>query len=325
MKAILVTKHGGPEVLEYTEVADPVPGEGQLLVDVDYAGVNYIDTYFRSGTYASEPPYTPGTEGCGRVVDDPLGEIAPGTLVAWHDAPGSYAEKVAVDRNRLVAVPEGVQPEVAASMLLQGMTSHYLLHGVRDTRPGDTMVITAGAGGVGLILTQMAAALETTVYSIVSSDEKEDLAYKAGATKVFRYGDKGSALAEEIKEVNGGKGVNVVYDGVGRDTFQFALEVTGPRGLVCSFGSASGDVEPFKIQELNQHGALFLTRPSLKHYVATDEEFLMRAQAVVRAIEDGTVRMRVHPPYELKNARKAHEDLQARKTTGSVVLKIERD
>ena len=319
MKAILVTKHGGPDVLEYTEVADPVPAEGQLLVDVDCVGVNYIDTYFRSGTYPSEPPYIPGTEGCGRVVDDPRGEIAPGTLVAWHDAPGSYAEKVVVDRNRLVAVPEGVEPEVAASMLLQGMTAHYLLHGVRETTAGDTMAVTAGAGGVGLILTQMAAALEATVYSVVSSDEKEHLAYEAGATKVFRYGD---SLADDIIAENGGAGVDVIYDGVGNDTFDFALNVTRPRGLVCSFGSASGDVEPFKIQELNKHGSLFLTRPSLTHYVADNDEFLMRAQAVARAVDDGTVKMRIHPPYKLENARQAHEDLQARKTTGSVVLKV---
>ena len=319
MKAILVTKHGGPDVLEYTGVADPVPAEGQLLVDVDCVGVNYIDTYFRSGTYPSKPPYIPGTEGCGRVVDDPRGEIAPGTLVAWHNAPGSYAEKVVVDRNRLVAVPEGVEPEVAASMLLQGMTAHYLLHGVRETTAGDTMVVTAGAGGVGLILTQMAAALETTVYSVVSSDEKEQLAYEAGATKVFHYGD---SLASDIIAENGGTGVDVIYDGVGKDTFDFALNVTRPRGLVCSFGSASGDVEPFKIQELNKHGSLFLTRPSLTHYVADNDEFLMRAQAVARAVDDGTVKMRIHPPYKLENARQAHEDLQARKTTGSVVLKV---
>lgn len=319
MKAILVSQHGGPEVLEYTDVEGPQPSNEQLLIDVSYAGVNFIDTYFRSGTYASEPPYIPGTEGCGRVVEDPKGEIAPGTLVAWHDAPGSYAEQVVVDRNRIVAVPEGVDEAVAASMLLQGMTSHYLLHGVRETKPGDTMVVTAGAGGVGLILTQMAAALEATVYSVVSTDEKEKLAYEAGATKVFRYSD---SLADDIKEANGGEGVDVVYDGVGNDTFEMCLNVTRPRGLVCSFGSASGDVEPFKIQELNSHGALFLTRPSLKHYVATDDEFLMRAQAVARAVEDGTVKIRIHPPYALEDARQCHEDLQARRTTGSVVLKV---
>lgn len=319
MKAIVVTEHGGPDVLSYEDVEAPTPTSGQLLIDVSFAGVNFIDTYFRSGTYPSNPPYIPGTEGAGRVVEDPKGEIAPGTLVAWHDAPGSYAEQVVVDRNRVVAVPEGVDEAVAASMLLQGMTSHYLLHGVRETKPGDTMVVTAGSGGVGLILTQMAAALEATVYSVVSTEEKEQLAYEAGATKVFRYGE---SLADDIREANGGEGVDVVYDGVGNDTFDMCLNVTRPRGLVCSFGSASGDVEPFKIQELNAHGALFLTRPSLKHYVATDEEFLMRAQAVARAVEDGTVKIRVHPPYALEDAKQCHEDLQARKTTGSVVLRV---
>lgn len=319
MKAILVSEHGGPEVLKYTDVEAPRLSQEQLLIDVSFAGVNFIDTYFRSGTYAQEVPYIPGKEGAGRVAHDPKGEIAPGTVVAWHDAPGSYAEQVVVGRNRVVAVPEGVDESVAASMLLQGMTSHYLLHGVRVTRPGDTMVVTAGAGGVGLILTQMAAALEATVYSVVSTDEKERLAYEAGAAKVFRYGPD---LAEQIREANGGKGVDVVYDGVGNDTFEMCLEVTRPRGLVCSFGSASGDVEPFKIQKLNAHGALFLTRPSLQHYVATDDEFTMRAQAVARAVEDGTVKIRVHPPYALEDARTCHEDLQARMTTGSVVLRV---
>lgn len=318
MKAIYVTQHGGPEVLTYTDRPDPVPGADQVLVEVLYAGVNYIDTYFRSGSYAQELPYIPGTEGCGRVIHDPAAEIAEGTLIAWHDAPGSYAEKVCVARNRLVAVPENIEPAVAASMLLQGMTAHYLLHGTRETAPGDTMVVTAGAGGVGLILTQMAASLGAVVYSVTSTDEKEKLAYDAGASAVFRYGD----FPESVKRANGGKGVDVVYDGVGKATFAQALDVCRPRGLVCSFGSASGDVEPFSIQELNKHGSLFVTRPSLGAYVATDDEYRKRAQAVVRAVEDGTVRLRVHEPFPLADARVAHEDLQARRTSGSVVLRV---
>ena len=168
-----------------------------------------------------ELPYSPGTEGCGRVIADPAGEIAEGTLVALHSAPGSYAKKVCVPRNRLVAVPQSIDPAVAASMLLQGMTAHYLLHGTRETKPGDTMVITAGSGGVGLVLTQMAAAAGAVVYSVTSNEEKEKLAYEAGATQVFRY----DTFAEDVKEANGGKGVDVIYDGVGKDTFAQALDV----------------------------------------------------------------------------------------------------
>ncbi|WP_165165167.1 quinone oxidoreductase family protein [Corynebacterium qintianiae] len=318
MKAIYVTEHGGPEVLTYKDRPDPVPDADHVLVEVIYAGINYIDTYFRSGTYAQQLPYIPGTEGCGRVIHDPAGEIAEGTLIAWHSAPGSYAEIVCVPRNRLVAVPENVDPAVAASMLLQGMTAHYLLHGTRETKPGDTLVITAGSGGVGLMLTQMAAAAGAVVYSVTSSDEKEKLAYDAGASQVFRYEN----FAEAVREANGGEGVDVVYDGVGKSTFAQALDVCRPRGLVCSFGSASGDVEPFVIQELNKRGSLFLTRPSLAAYVATDDEYRMRAQAVVRGVEDGTLRLRIHEPFSLGDARLAHEELQARRTSGSVVLKV---
>lgn len=318
MKAIYVTEHGGPEVLTYTDQPDPVPDDTQVLVAVEFAGVNYIDTYFRSGSYAQDLPYIPGTEGCGRVIEDPRGEIAPGTLVAWHDAPGSYAQQVCVPRGRLVAVPESIDPAVAASMLLQGMTAHYLLHGTRRTSAGDTMVVTAGSGGVGLLLTQMAAATGAVVYSVTSTDEKEELAYDAGATQVFRYEN----FAAQVREANGGEGVDVVFDGVGKDTFLQALEVCRPRGLVCSFGSASGDVEPFQIQELNKRGSLFLTRPSLGAYVATDDEYRMRAQAVVRAVEEGSLALRVHPPFSLADAHLAHRELQARRTSGSVVLDV---
>lgn len=318
MKAILVSEHGGPEVLEYTDVEAPSLSNEQLLVDVSYAGINYIDTYFRSGAYPQDVPYIPGSEGCGRVAHDPKGEIAEGTLVAWSSAPGSYAEQVAVDRNRIVAVPEGVDAPVAASMLLQGMTAHYLVEDVYPVAEGSSIVVTAGAGGVGLILTQMAAAKGAKVYSVVSTEEKAELAREAGAAEVFRYGDD---LAERIREANGG-GVDAVFDGVGKDTFAFALDVCRPRGTVASFGSASGDVEGIDLQQLKSAGSIFLTRPALDHYVATDEEFRMRAQAVARAVEDGTLTFRVQEPYALADAAKAHADLQARRTTGSVVLKV---
>ena len=321
MKAILVSRHGGPEVLEYTDVEAPTPTKEQLLIDVSFAGINYIDTYFRSGTYPQDVPYIPGSEGCGRVAHDPLGEIAEGTLVAWNRGPGSYAEQVVVDRGRVVAVPEGVDEAVAASMLLQGMTAHYLVESVYPVTADSSVVVTAGAGGVGLMLTQMAAAKGARVFSVVSTAEKESLAAGAGATQVFRYGED---LAAQIKEANGGEGVDAVFDGVGADTIDFALEVCRPRGIVASFGSASGDVPPFEIQRLNRAGSLFMTRPKLDDYTSTDDEFRMRAQAVTRMVEDGTLTVRVHPPYPLSEARKAHEDLQARKTSGSVVLDVSR-
>lgn len=319
MKAIQITQLGGPEVLEYTDVPEPTPLADHVLVEVDVAGVNYIDTYFREGIYHSSLPYIPGSEGCGRVIDDPTGEIAEGTVVAWHDAPGSYAEKVLVPRNRLVAVPEGVPHDVAASMLLQGMTAHYLIHGVHDTKPGDSILLTAGAGGVGLLATQLAREAGATVYSVVSSDEKETLAYEAGATEVFRYSDN---LAEIVRRRNGGRGVDVVLDGVGKDTFNESLEAVRPRGLVCLFGAASGPVEPIDPQVLNTHGSIFLTRPSLGAYTATDDEFRLRAQAVARGVEEGTLKFRIGNEYPLSQAKQAHEDLQSRKTTGSVVLKV---
>lgn len=319
MKAIQITENGGPDVLVLADVPAPTPSPDQVLVKVAYAGVNYIDTYYREGIYHSELPFIPGLEGCGEVVEDPTGEIAPGTVVAWDSAPGSYAEYVCVDRHRLVAVPDSIPASVAATMLLQGITAHYLLYGVRDTKEGDTLLITAGAGGVGLLLTQLAAAQGATVYSVVSTDEKEELAYDAGATEVFRYSDD---LAEMVRRRNGGRGVDVVYDGVGKDTFGESLEAVRPRGLVCLFGAASGPVDPIDPQLLNSHGSIFLTRPSIGAYTATDDEFRMRAQAVVRAVDDGTLTLRVQEPYELAHAAQAHKDLQARKTTGSVVLKV---
>ncbi|WP_080794846.1 quinone oxidoreductase family protein [Corynebacterium pacaense] len=319
MKAIQVSRTGGPEVLEYTDVTAPDPTDAQVLVAVDVAGVNYIDTYYREGIYHSRLPFIPGLEGTGRVTADPLGLIAPGTRVAWCDAFGSYAEQVCVPRNRLVAVPEGVSEEVAASMLLQGMTAHYLTNGVYDLGEGDSCLITAGAGGVGLMVTQMAAAKGARVYSVVSTDEKAELALDAGATEVFRYS---SSLAEQVRRRNGGTGVDVVYDGVGRDTFSESLEAVRPRGTVVLFGAASGPVEPFDPQLLNTHGSIFLTRPSLGAWTAEEGEFAKRAQAVTQAIVDGTLRVRVTGSYPLADAATAHRDLQARATSGSIVLRV---
>lgn len=322
MKAIIVAEHGGPEVLQFTDTPAPEPSKEQLLIDVSFAGVNFIDTYYRSGAYPADLPYIPGSEGCGRVAHDPQGLIAEGTLVAWHDAPGSYAEQVVVDRNRVVSVPEGVDERAAASMLLQGMTAHYLTESVHPVTADTSLVVTAGAGGVGLMLTQMAASKGARIYSLVSTEDKAALAREAGATEAFIYGGDAGELAQRIRDVNDGAGVDVVYDGVGRDTFDLALSVCRPRGLVCSFGSASGDVTGVDLQRLNRTGSLYVTRPKLNDYVASDDEFRLRAQAVARAVEDGTLRIGVSRVYPLADAAQAHADLQSRATTGSVVLSV---
>lgn len=322
MYAIQVNQTGGPEVLKYVEIPAPTPTEDQVLVDVIVAGVNYIDTYYREGIYNAATPFVLGLEGTGRVVHDPKGEIAEGTMVAWDHAFGSYAEQVCVSRNRIVAVPDDFPPEVAGSMLLQGMTAHYLANGVYQLGEGASCLITAGAGGVGLILTQMAKALGATVYTVVSTDEKEQLSYEAGADQVFRYGE---GLAEQVRRFNGGRGVDVVYDGVGKDTFNESLEVVRPRGTVALFGAASGPVPPMDPQLLNKHGSIFLTRPSLGAWTAQEGEFQMRAQAVVQAVTDGAVTFNVTASYPLKDAAQAHRDLHARKTTGSIVLRVRED
>lgn len=320
MKAIQITETGGPEVLKLRTVDAPSPSQDEVLVDVQVAGVNYIDTYFREGAYHSTLPFTPGLEGTGRVVEDPRGEIAVGTVVAWCDAFGSYAEQVCVPRDRLVAVPESIEPDVAASMLLQGITAHYLTSGVYDLQEGDSCLITAGAGGVGLLATQMAVAKGARVFSVVSTDEKEQLALDAGATEVFRYSEN---LAEVVRRRNDGSGVHIVYDGVGKDTFGESLEAVRPRGTVCLFGAASGPVEPFDPQLLNTHGSIFLTRPSIGAWTSGEGEFRMRAQAVTQAVVDGTLKFRVSNAYPLAEAAQAHRDLQARKTTGSIILRVQ--
>lgn len=322
MHAIQVTTTGGPEVLTYTEVDNPTPTDEQLLIDVSVAGVNYIDTYYREGIYNASTPFIVGFEGSGRVVHDPKGEIAEGTMVAWDHAFGSYAEQVCVSRDRVVAVPDEIPSAVAGSMLLQGMTAHYLSHGVYQLGEGASCLITAGAGGVGLVLTQMAKSLGATVYSVVSTEEKKKLAYEAGADEVFLYSE---GLAEQVRRFNGGRGVDVVYDGVGKDTFNESLEVVRPRGTVALFGAASGPVPPMDPQLLNKHGSIFLTRPSLGAWTAQEGEFHMRAQAVVQAVIDGDITFRVSAEYPLAEAEQAHRDLQDRKTTGSIVLRVRED
>ena len=326
MRAILVEKTGGPDVLTYREdVPEPVlktptnPNHPWVLVEVKVAGINYIDTYFREGIYPTRMPFIPGQEGAGVVVEDPSGTFQPGQRVAWQGVMGSYAQYQAVPLTHLVAVPDNVDDQVAASMLLQGLTAHSLIHGVYEVTKDTSLLLTGGAGGVGLMLTQLAAAVGATVYTVTSTDEKEKLSYEAGATKVFRYGDD---LAQQVRAANGGKGVDVVYDGVGKATFAQSLDAVRPRGLVALFGAASGPVDPVDPQVLNQKGSIYLTRPTMMAYIQDAEERQWRNSEVVGAVADGTLSIRIGAAYPLADARQAHADLQARKTTGSLVLEV---
>lgn len=319
MRAITVSRFGGPDVLEVTDVPDPTPGPNDLLVRTEAIGVNFIDTYFRTGAYTVDLPYVAGAEGSGVVtqVGAEVRDVRVGDRVAWSSAPGSYAELVVVPASAAVPVPDGVPAPQAASALLQGMTAHYLLHSVYPAQPGDTVLVHAGAGGVGLILTQLAAARGVRVITTVSSDAKAELSRAAGAAEVLRYGDD---LAEQVRGLTGGEGVAAVYDGVGASTFEASLASTRIRGTVALFGAASGPVPPFDPQRLNALGSLFLTRPTLAHYTRDRAELLWRSGDVFAAIADGSLRIRVGAQYPLDRAADAHRDLQGRQTTGSVVL-----
>lgn len=319
MRAIQVTRHGGPDVLVFGTVDDPIPAADEVIVRTSAVGVNYIDTYLRRGLYPSTPPYIPGTEGAGEIVS--LGSevvgLEVGQRVAWCAAPASYAELVAVPASQAVTVPDGVDDAVAGSSLLRGLTAHYLLDGSAHPRPEDTVLIHAGAGGVGLILTQMAKRHGLRVITTVSSDEKEELSRQAGADHVLRYGDD---LAARVRELTDGHGVPVVYDGVGADTFEQSLAATAVRGIIVLFGASSGPVPPFDLQRLNPAGSLSVTRPTLAHFTATPDELNWRAGEYFEAILDGDVDVRVGQRYRLADAAQAHADLEARKTTGATVL-----
>lgn len=319
MRAIEVTRHGGPEVLSLTKSADPVPADDEVLVRTAAIGVNFIDTYFRRGMYPSAPPYIPGTEAAGTVeaVGSAVTDIGVGDRIAWCDAPSSYAELVAVKARRAVRLPSGVAFDVAGSAMLRGLTAHYLLDGSAHPREGDTILLHAGAGGVGLILTQMAVARGIRVITTVSGDEKEQLSREAGAAHVLRYGPE---LVDELRDLTEGTGVSVVYDGVGANTFEQSLAASAVRGKVVLFGAASGPVPPFDLQRLNAAGSLSVTRPTLAHFIADTDELRWRASEYLGAIADGSVSVRVGQTYPLAEAATAHADLEERRTTGTTAL-----
>lgn len=322
MRAVVMSATGGPEVLRPTELDDPSPGPGQVLVRVAAAGVNFIDTYRRNGTYPVALPHVPGVEGTGTVlaVGDGVTDLEAGERVAWAEAPGSYAEQVLVDAERVVRVPAALTDAQAASVLLQGMTAHYLIASIGGVVAGDTVLVHAGAGGTGLVLTQLAVARGVRVLTTASSAAKAELSRAAGAAEVLRYDDPDLDLAAAVRELTGGEGVAVAYDGVGRSTFDASLAAVRRRGTVALFGAASGPVPPVDPQRLNAAGSVFLTRPTLAHYVADAAELAWRAGEVLAAVADGSLTVRVGHEYPLADAEQAHRDLEARATTGSVVL-----
>lgn len=321
MRAIQVTETGGPEVLRLAELPDPAPGPGQLFVELAAAGVNYIDTYFRSGAYPIPLPFIPGSEGAGTViaVGPGTGGIAVGDRVAWATSLGSYADLAVVPAEQALPVPDGVDIETAAGSLLQGMTAHYLTVSVHPVQPGDTVLVHAAAGGMGQLLTQLATARGGRVIGTVSTLKKERLAREAGAADVIRYTEIDD-VAGEVRRLTGGQGVAAVYDGVGASTFDASLASLRPRGMLALYGAASGRVPPVDPMRLNSAGSVFLTRPMLAHYVATRDELTWRAGEVFDAILDGSLRISIGGRYPLAEARRAHQDLQGRRTTGKLLL-----
>jgi NADPH:quinone reductase len=321
MRAIQITETGGPEVLRLAELPEPEPGPGQLLVEVAAAGINYLDTYHRSGAYPMALPFIPGREGAGTVtaVGPDVSEIAVGDRVAWATSLASYAEQAVVPAEQAVPVPQGMDIQTAAGCLLQGMTAHYLAVSVHSVQPGETVLVHAAAGGVGLLLTQLATARGGRVIGTVSTPAKERLAREAGAAEVIRYTEIDD-LAGEVRRLTGGDGVAAVYDGVGASTFDASLGSLRPRGMLALYGAASGPVPPVDPQRLNSAGSVFLTRPTLAHYIATREELLWRAGEVFDSILDGSLRITIGSRYPLADASRAHQDLQGRRTTGKLLL-----
>jgi NADPH2:quinone reductase len=318
MRAVQVSRTGGPDVLELVDLPEPEPGPGQVLVDVAAAGVNFIDTYQRSGTYPLPLPFGLGSEGSGRVraLGAGVRQIDVGDRVAWQGVPGSYAEQVVVPAEVCLPVPDSVPDDVAAALPLQGLTAHYLCHSTYAVRPGDVVLLHAGAGGVGLLLTQLVKARGGEVIATVGTPEKAELSRGAGADHVIRYDE----VEATVREVTGGQGVPVVYDGVGKDTFDSSLASLRRRGTLVLYGASSGPVPPVDPQRLNSGGSLFLTRPTLGHYVATPDELRWRAGDVFGAVTAGTLSVRVGATFPLDQARAAHEALEGRRTTGKVLL-----
>ncbi|MFW2514056.1 quinone oxidoreductase family protein [Demequina sp. SO4-13] len=325
MRAIQADTTGGPDELQEVDVPDPELGPDQVLVDVAASGVNFIDTYQRSGVYDVKRPFRPGLEGAGVVVEvgADVDWAAPGDRLAWAGTLGSYAERVALSRHDAYRVPDGVELDTAAALMLQGLTAHFLSASCFPLAPGHTALVHAGAGGVGLLLTQLAAARGARVITTVSRDDKEALSRAAGASEVIRYEDftdMSEELPRAVRGLTDGEGVDVVYDGVGAATFDGSLASLAVRGTLVLFGGASGQVPPFDLQRLNSGGSLSVTRPSMVHYLRTDDERSWRAEELFSAVSRGDLDVRIGATYPLAEASAAHRALEARGTTGKVLL-----
>ncbi|MFE6307444.1 quinone oxidoreductase family protein [Nocardiopsis sp. NPDC057823] len=320
MRAIVLEETGGPEVLRVSEVVDPVPGPGEVLIDVEARGVNFIDIYQRSGQYDVPLPFVPGMEAAGTVaaVGEGVGDLSVGQRVGWAMAPGAYADRAVVKASLVVPVPEEVSPEQAAALLLQGMTAHYLVNSVHPVAGDETVLVHAAAGGTGLLVTQLAKERGARVIGTVSSEEKERIARAAGADEVVRYTEV--PVAEAVRDLTGGAGVAAVYDGVGRDTFDASLASLRPRGVLALFGQSSGAVDPVDPQRLNAAGSVYLTRPSLAHFVADRAELLWRSGDLFSLVGAGRLDVRIGGRYPLADAGRAQADLASRRTTGKLVL-----
>jgi len=320
MKAIQVSQTGGPEVLKLVDLPVPEPKPNEAVVEIKAAGVNFIDVYFREGRYPAPLPFVNGQEAAGVVasVGADVTNVRAGDRVAYTGALGSYAEYAAVPADRLVAIPDQIDFPQAAAAMLQGMTAHYLSHSSYKIERGETALVHAAAGGVGLLLVQMCKLLGARVIGTAGSEEKAALARAAGADEVIVYTTHD--FEAETKRLTDGKGVHVVYDGVGKTTFEKDLNVLRPRGYLVLFGGASGAVPPFDLLELTKHGSLFVTRPSLQHYVASREELEQRSGDVLQMIVRGDLKLRIHRTYGLAEAEQAHRDLEGRSTTGKLLL-----
>ena len=310
MNAVVFERNGGPEVLEYRQVPDPQPADGEVLVDVEAVGINFRDVYEREGRdYGSKPPAVIGVEGAGTVAGS-------GERVAWLDVPHSYAQRVAANRARLVSIPDGIASELAAAAILQGITAHYLAYDSYPIQRGDWVMVHAAAGGVGLLLTQIAKLRGARVIATTSTDEKAQLAKEAGADAAVRY----EGFAEQARELTQGEGVAAVFDGVGKTTFYEGLRALRPFGHLIVYGAASGQPDPVPVQALAKHGSLYVQRPTLHTYTRTSDLLRERARKVFELVQEGRLEVRIGARYPLADARQAHIALEARKTTGKILL-----
>ena len=320
MQAIQILKTGGPEALTLVTLPDPTPGSGQALIRIEASGVNFIDTYFREGRYPATLPYTLGQEAAGTIVSvaSDVHDFAPGDRVAWCGIPGTYATHALAPAARLIRIPDSISTEQAAAAILQGMTAHYLAYATFVPQFGDKVLIHAGAGGTGGLLIQLAKRLGAHVITTVSTPEKAELARAAGADDVILYTSED--LVARVKEITHGEGLPVVYDSVGKSTFEQSLQCLYPRGTLVLFGGASGAVPPFDLIRLSTMGSLYITRPTLKDYIATREDLELRAGDIFRWVAEGSLKVHIGHTYPLTEAAQAHRELESRKTTGKLLL-----